>query len=141
MGGGITQDCTTQDKARCHCHNCYSASTENEPFSFPSRGGAEAVGVSIPCSQAPRKSPLQKGRAALLCSWGRKQELFSLGLRYAAESVCAETQMHVLWDGLVRQPGQPGLIKDHRFPPHRAPENSTSDFYIATKTNNALYNV
>ena len=102
---------------------------------------AEVISVSVPCSQAPHKSLLWKSRAIPLCSWGRKQELFSLGLRYAARSVCAETQMHVLWDGLLRQPRQPGLIKDLRFPPCQAPENSTSDFYNALKSNDALHNV
>lgn len=143
---GAASYCITpdQDKASCHCHNCYSAFTKSEPFSFlsfPSRGGAEAIGVSVPCSRAPHKSPLWKHRAALLCSWGRKRVLFSLGLRYTTGSICTETQTHVLWDGLLRQPGQPRLIKDHRFPPHQATENSASNFYIALKINGALYNV
>lgn len=129
----------TRTKARCHCDNCSSAFTENEHFSFPffpSRGEAEVI--SVPHSRVPHKSPLWKGRAARLCSWGRKQVLFSLGLRYTAGSIRAETQTPMLWDRLLRQPG---LIKDHRFPPCQAPENSASDFYIAWKGNDALYNV
>lgn len=111
---------------------------------FPSRAGEEqkqSVSGSVPCTRAPHKSPLWKGKAAPLHCRGKKRVLFSLRLKYAVGSVCAETQMHVLCDRLLQQPGQPRLIKDHRFPPRWAPENSASDFYIASKNNNALYNV